>query len=312
MVNASAEDAASISAKIVHEIAALAYEKWIARGRQNGSELRNWLDAETEVQRLRELIRQLASAEEQLQCQALERRIARDIQQGLLPKQLPTLAGFEIAGRSVAANSVGGDCFDFIPWMAAGEECLGVFVGDASGHGIGAALLMVDTRAYLRALALTCTDVGKLLTLCNHRLAGDRATDQFVTLFLLRLEPSNRCLVYAGAGHWPAYVLNRWGQMRAVLASEGPPLGIDPASEFPASTRVVLEAGDLVFLFTDGIPEAFPPDGAFFGVERALTLVRQHQDEPAEAILEALFAAVQRFADHRLQDDLTAVIIKCQ
>jgi PAS domain S-box-containing protein len=109
-------------------------------------------------------------AQSQLRRQEEERRIARRVQQGLLPKAVPTLPGFRVGGRSAAASDVGGDCFDFLPLRAGGGECLGVLVADASGHGIGAALLAGQARAYLRALALTCADVGTLLTLSNQRL----------------------------------------------------------------------------------------------------------------------------------------------
>lgn len=98
-----------------------------------------------------------------LRQQEEDRRIARQIQQGLLPKAVPTLAGFQISGRSMPAQDVGGDCFDFLPLRMRDEECLGVVVADASGHGIGAALLVAQTRAYLRALALASADVGTLL-----------------------------------------------------------------------------------------------------------------------------------------------------
>jgi sigma-B regulation protein RsbU (phosphoserine phosphatase) len=185
-----------------------------------------------------------------------------------------------------------------------------VLVGDASGHGVAAALRMAETRAYLRAFALTCADVGTLLTLGNQRLASDLVTDHFVTLFLLRLDPRTCSLAYASAGHCPGYVLDRQGRTKAVLASTGCPLGIDPATTFPAGPPTTLERGDLVLLFTDGIVEAMSPDGEQFGVERTLGLVRAHRQEAPEAILDALFHAVGDFSGHQLQDDITAVILK--
>jgi sigma-B regulation protein RsbU (phosphoserine phosphatase) len=225
---------------------------------------------------------------------------------------VPTFAGFQIGGRSAPAQDVGGDCFDFLPLRVGGEDCLGVLVADASGHGIGAALLAAQTRAYLRALALTCADVGTLLTLSNQRLACDLVTDHFVTLFLLRLDPRTHSLVYANAGHWPGYVLDRQGRTKAVLASTGCPLGIDPASEFPTGPATTLEPGELVLLLTDGIVEAASPEGEQFGLKRTLGIVRAHHREAPEAILDALFHAVEDFSGHSLQDDLTAVILKAQ
>jgi PAS domain S-box-containing protein len=251
-------------------------------------------------------------AEGELRRQEQDRRIARRIQEGLLPKAVPTFAGFQISGRSAPAQDVGGDCFDFLPLRVGGEECLGVLVADASGHGIGAALLVGQARAHLRALALACADVGTLLTLSNRRLASDLVTDHFVTLILLRLDPRTHSLLYASAGHWPGYVLDRWGRTKAVLAGTGGPLGIDPAGEFPTGPPATLEPGGLVFLFTDGIVEAASPDGQPFGLERTLGIVRAHQHETPDAILDALFDGVSHFSGHHLQDDITAVILKAE
>jgi sigma-B regulation protein RsbU (phosphoserine phosphatase) len=185
-------------------------------------------------------------------------------------------------------------------------------VADACGHGIGAALLAAQTRAYVRALALTCAEVGTLLTLSNQRLASDLVTGHFVTLFLLRLDPRTRSLVYANAGHWPGYVLDRRGRTKAVLASTGCPLGIDPGRGFPTGPATTLEPGGLVLLLTDGVVEAASPEGEQFGLERTLGIVRAHQREAPEAILDALFQAVGDFSGHRLQDDRTAVILKAE
>jgi serine phosphatase RsbU (regulator of sigma subunit) len=249
-------------------------------------------------------------AQKELQSQVEDRRIAREIQQGLLPKAAPTFADFEIRGRSVPAQDVGGDCFDFIPVRKAGQEFLGVLVADASGHGIGAALLVAQTRAYLRALALAHTDVATLVTLSNQRLASDLVADHFVTLFFMLLDPRTRSLLYTNAGHWPGYILDCQGRTKAILASTGGPLGIDPASAFPAGSPATLEPGEVLLLFTDGIVEAVSPDGERFGLERTLAIVRTHRQQTPDAILDALFQAVGNFSGHRLHDDLTAVIIK--
>ncbi|HZU35275.1 MAG TPA: SpoIIE family protein phosphatase, partial [Gemmataceae bacterium] len=251
-------------------------------------------------------------AETELHTQEADRRVAQHIQQGLLPKAVPTFPGFQISGKSVSAHDVGGDCFDFIPMVVNDQECLGVLVADASGHGIAAALLVAHTRAYLRALALACTDVGTLLTLSNQRLVSDLVTDHFVTLFLMRLDPRAYSVQYASAGHWPGYVLDREGRTRAILASTGGLLGIDPKATFPKGPTITLAPGELVLLFTDGVVEAATPDGKPFGLERTLGVVRAHRHEPPQAILEALFTAATHFAEHHIVDDRTAVIIKIE
>jgi PAS domain S-box-containing protein len=251
-------------------------------------------------------------AQEELRSQRENRRIARQIQQGLLPKTMPTLSGLKIGGRSSSADEVGGDCFDFIPTLIGGRECLDILIADASGHGIGAALLVAETRAYLRALALTCADVETLLTLTNRRLVENLITPHFVTLLLVRLDPADRSLLYTRAGHCPGYVLDRQGRTKAILASGDLPLGIMPTCEFPTGPTIPLEPGDLVFLFTDGIIEAVASNDDHFGMERTLDIIRKHQRESPDEILEALFDAVRDFSGNRLQDDLTAVIIKVE
>jgi serine phosphatase RsbU (regulator of sigma subunit) len=251
-------------------------------------------------------------AQGELQRQAEDRRIARQIQQGLLPKTMPTLAGFRISGRSLSANEVGGDCFDFLPFSVEGQERLGVLLADASGHGVAAALLVAQTRAYLRALAMTYAGVDDLLTLTNRRLTSDLVADHFVSLFLAQLDPRTRSLVYANAGHCPGYVLDRQGEIKTVLAGTGGLVGIDQASEFSAGPTIKLEPGDLVFLYTDGIVEAMSRDGRLFGLERTLDLVRGHRHKTPDEIVDKLFDAVSAFSEGNIQDDLTAVILKAE
>ncbi len=194
------------------------------------------------------------AAERTLRVQDQERRIAKQIQDALLPTLMPEVAGFSIAGKCVPVAAVGGDGFDFIPMPVGCQQCLGIVIGDASGHGVGAALLITETCAYLRGLALTQGDVGSMLTLTNTRLSGT-PTDHFVTLLLARLDPRNKTLTYAGAGHCPGYVLDGRGNTKAILTSTGPPLGVDKLTQFPTSADVALVPNDLVVLFTDGILE---------------------------------------------------------
>jgi sigma-B regulation protein RsbU (phosphoserine phosphatase) len=235
-------------------------------------------------------------------------RIARDVQQKLFPVAPPASPDFELAGASHPAEVTGGDYYDYIPMLDGG---VGVAVGDVCGHGIGPALLMAATRAYLRALALTNARVGDILTLTNRALAADVDEGRFVTLFLARLDPVARTLVYVNAGHPPGYVMRPDGSVRTVLGSTGLPLGIIGDAEFPEAEAVVLEPGDLVLLLTDGIIEAVGMDKTLFGPERALDVVRAHRGEPACRIVAAMYRAVRDFAGKDdLADDVTSVVIK--
>jgi phosphoserine phosphatase RsbU/P len=159
-------------------------------------------------------------------------------------------------------------------------------------------------------LTLACTDIGTLLALTNHRLTDDRQANLFVTVLLVELDARNRSLACCGAGHCPGFVLDRNGRTKAVLASDAPPLGIDPRFEFPTRRDIELQPQDLIFLYTDGVVDAGVPYEHTFGIERALTIVRTHQHETPDEILEALFEAARAFSQAPLHDDLTAVVIK--
>ncbi len=216
----------------------------------------------------RELERRLAeerrrAEEERWQ---LTLRIARDVQQKLFPVAPPASPDFELAGASHPAEVTGGDYYDYIPLA---DGAIGVAVGDVCGHGIGPALLMAATRAYLRALALTNTRVGDILTLANRALAADVDEGRFVTLIMARLDPATRTLVYANAGHPPGYVLRQDGSIRSILSSTGVPLGIIDDADFPEAAAVALEPGDLVLLLTDGIIEAVGPDRSSASIARS-------------------------------------------
>jgi PAS domain S-box-containing protein len=245
-------------------------------------------------------------AERVLDEREVEFDLAREIQQGLLPRAVPAPAGFAIGGASCPAHKAGGDYFDFLP-MPGGY--LGIVVGDASGHGIGAALVMAETRAYLRALAHDYKEVRRIVTITNRRLAEDLGEGHFVTLLLARLNPVTRSLVYSSAGHWPGYILDAQGAVKRVLHSTDGPLGLDATSAFSTVRALVLEPGDLLFLYTDGVVGALAPDGALFGKDRALRLVSAHRDEKPDAIIQVLFDEVRAFCGQVPTDDMTAIVI---
>jgi serine phosphatase RsbU (regulator of sigma subunit) len=255
--------------------------------------------------------RRVAMLRTAVRAQRQEWRIARQIQQGLLPREIPIVTGFRIAGRSLPAHDVGGDCFDFIPLGGKREYGVALAIADASGHGIGSALVIAETRAYFRALAATCADVGRILTLTNRRLAEELPSDFFVTAFLAALDTSTRSLVFANAGHCPGYVLDRGGRIEAVLESSGMPLGIDIGSEYLTSPPITLSRGDIVVAFSDGLVEAPSPGGRQFGTRRVIDVVRAHTMECPNAILSALLETVSRFSRSSFQlDDMTAVVVK--
>jgi phosphoserine phosphatase RsbU/P len=247
-------------------------------------------------------------AEQELRATEEEFRAARDIQQRLFPKESPHLAGFDISGWSHPASAAGGDYFDYLPMQC---DRWGIVVGDVTGHGIGPALLMAETRAYLRVLAQSHEDLGAILTASNRVLADDVGVERFITMLLVSLDVGTRMLHYANAGHPAGFVLNAAGHTKAELRRTGVPLGIKPDTDYHAARQLQLESGDLVLLLTDGIEEAVSAREELFGIDRALAVVREHRNRPAIEVVEALDQAVREFSENSPQlDDATAVVIR--
>jgi len=236
-----------------------------------------------------------------------EFRLAREIQQGLLPRHPPAVPGLEIAGASHPAQETGGDFFDFI---SLADGTLGVAIGDAAGHGIAAALLIAETRAYLRALALTHADPDAILRHLNSRLAADVSTGHFVTLLLARFGAPAPSLDYSNAGHWPGQVIDARGEVKFVLPSTNLPLGVDAGGDFPTGRRFALDPGDVIVLLSDGIIESPSGHGQQFGMGRAIETVREHRHESPDDIIAALLGRVREWCRTAQEDDMTAVVIK--
>ena len=235
-------------------------------------------------------------------------RVARDIQQWMFPKQAPALEGYDIAGASFPAAAAGGDYFDYVDLLG---DRKGFVVADVTGHGIGPALLMAEARAYLRILAKRREDLGELMARANFVLAEDLSLERYITMILVGLDPVQRRLSWANAGHPAGLVVGQDGVCRLKLKRTGPPLGIREQSDYTASGEVELEAGDIVVLFTDGFDEALSDDDEFFGRERICRHVHEHRNESAAEILSSLRTAVCQFVGSEDQeDDLTGIIVK--
>jgi PAS domain S-box-containing protein len=238
----------------------------------------------------------------------LELEIARRVQQGLFPARAPEFPGFDFAGAAHPATAMCGDYFDYV---ATGDGQLGILIGDVSGHGLGPAVVMAETRGYVRAFMRTLQGTGDVLRALNRALIEDLEDGRFVTMLLARLDTHTRVLTYANAGHPSGYVLGHDGRVRATLASSGTPLGVSAAWGVTDAEPIALEPGDTVVLMTDGIPESQAPDGSLLGAEGALRLVRSHLAGSAQQVLEGLVAGAQAFAQGGPQaDDLTAIICK--
>ncbi len=232
-------------------------------------------------------------------------RLARSIQQSYFPKTSPAVPGFDLAGASFPAEETGGDYYDYFQ-VPGGQIVL--VVADVSGHGLGPALVMSQTRAYLQALLLLGLGVGELATRLNDFLLADHQEARFVTLFLAQLDPRSGSFVYASAGH-RCYVIGP-GEEVQTLDATSMPLGILPGSVPSAPTRT-LQPGQVVLFPTDGVEDTESPQGVPFGIERALDVVRANRHRSAAEIVESLYRSARSFAeDTPQQDDITAVVLK--
>jgi sigma-B regulation protein RsbU (phosphoserine phosphatase) len=243
------------------------------------------------------------------QAREIEMEYAARVQRRLYPERPPEIDGLDLAGSVFPAVKVGGDYFDFVTLPGGG---LLVAVGDVCGHGLGSALIMAETRAYLRSLAPSCADPAMIVSQLNPVLGEHfEGGGQYVTLLLARIEVADRRLTYASAGHTPGYVLDRSGAVTAVLESTALPLGMFADARPGSSVDVALRAGDLFVLLTDGITEAESPDGTTFEAERALEVVRAHRHQPARDIVGHLREAILAFSGGApARDDLTVVVGK--
>jgi serine phosphatase RsbU (regulator of sigma subunit) len=250
--------------------------------------------------------RQRRQAQQALRDAEAQLRIARDIQQRLFPSRPPRIPGLDIGGASFPAEATSGDYYDYVRLP---EGSLGLVVGDVSGHGFGPAILMAEVRAYLRALMQVMMDVEEILTQTNVFVTKDMGQERLVTLFLGWLNPRNRHLVYAAAGH-SGYLLDSAGH-RHMLEATSIPLGVDGEAEITRAPPRVLRPGDLLFLPTDGIMETASADGTQFGLDRTLDVVSANRHKPSQEIVTCLYEEVGRFAGGQPQsDDITAMIIK--
>ena len=238
-----------------------------------------------------------------------EVEVAQKIQLAFFPKASPKLEGFSIAGASRPAQETGGDYFDFIPFSSG---YLMINLGDVSGHGLGAAMIMAEIRAYLRAFALSGMRLAPILSFTNSRLLEDTDGEQFATLFLSLLNPYSRSLIYSNAGQGPGYVFDDRGKLKSTLESTDIPLGIDPNYAFRNDRVTMLEPGDLVLLMTDGILEARSSDYSLFGAQRAIDVVLRHRHEEPSVIIEQLICEARMFCRDLQADDMTAVVIKVE
>jgi sigma-B regulation protein RsbU (phosphoserine phosphatase) len=247
-------------------------------------------------------------AEEQLERERLERelQVASEIQQRFQPASAPQVAGYELQGISFPCYEIGGDYYDFIE-RADGK--LVVALGDVSGKGTAAALLMSSLHAAVHMQANTHDSLVKTISAVNRYLVESIPPNRFVTLFYAELDPKKGTLAFLNAGHNPPLIVHAGGTMEQ-LAAGGLPLGIMPNADFREG-RTKLHPGDVLVIYSDGVSEAVNAGGEEFGPTRLYEVVARNLDASAAGIRDRIESALTKFCQGTpAADDITLVIVK--
>lgn len=235
--------------------------------------------------------------------------LAREVQQTFLPSRTPIVPGLQIASRSLYCEQTGGDYYDFL--QPAHGQGLGIVVGDVTGHGIPAAMLMATARGILRSQYQTCDSLPQLLEHLNSMLTEVGGGGRFMTMLLLRIDAARRELRWASAGHgWP-FVFDPSAQCFLKLDVSNLPLGVESAEQFAEHALADLPPGCIIVAATDGLWETMDKQDEPFGQGRLEALVRQHHRGSAEDLAIAIETALSSFrGELPQQDDVTFVIVK--
>ncbi|WP_159441237.1 PP2C family protein-serine/threonine phosphatase [Desulfopila aestuarii] len=238
--------------------------------------------------------------------------LAREVQQTLLPQQLPRCSGLEIAGKSIYCDATGGDYWDYLIREQEDNGSIDIAIGDVSGHGLPAALFMASVRAGLRQRVALGGDIAKIVTDVNRQFSRDvEGSGNFMTLLYLSVDRSGKCLKWVRAGHDPAMLYDPDKDSFLDLKGEGVALGANEDCLYKSFKHDGLQEGQLILLGTDGIWEARSKTGEMLGKAPVRGLVREQAHRTATEIVDALSALVQDFiSPGRLEDDITLVVIK--
>jgi sigma-B regulation protein RsbU (phosphoserine phosphatase) len=248
--------------------------------------------------------------EEILQRQQIEQElaIAANIQESLFPAKLPTMIGSDIAALNRQARQVGGDYYDVLPLGGTEGRHL-LCVADISGKGLPAALLMSNIQATLRAITRTPAPLAELATMTNALLFASTPSNRFATAFLLDYDPQTGACVYVNGGHNDGIVLRRDGSVE-LLATTGLPVGMFAKAVYEEG-RLQLSQGDLLMLYSDGVPEASDSREEDFGMDRVIEVLKNHRDRSAAELADLMMKTIDAFVGEAPQhDDITLMVMK--
>ena len=231
---------------------------------------------------------------------------AAQIQRGFLPERPPQLERFDVAGHNAACRTVGGDYYDFFPYP---DGRLGIVIGDVSGKGLPASLVMTGLHATVHMLAEEPGDLARLMSRLDRFVASHCPTNRFVSLFFGVLGASSEGMTYCNAGHNPPLVIRANGSVERLLPG-GTVLGILPEVGYEAK-RCPIESGDVVVLYSDGVTESTNPADEEFGEARLQAVLASNRPQPAARIVDAVNDAVAEWsAGAPPADDITVVVVK--
>lgn len=249
--------------------------------------------------------------QEELEKQQLEQQLtlANAIQKGFWPKQPEPIEGVSVAAFNIPAKQVGGDYYDFIQ---INPDKLGMVVGDVSGKGVPAALLMANARSTLRAQVQNGHSVSETVSLVNSTIYQDTPDEKFLTLFYGVFDSNNRSFVYTNGAHNPPFLYNKHTKKEKLLDVGGTLVGIF-ADFFYEEKSETLEKGDVLVIYTDGVTEASDKDDEMFGVERLHNLIRENAHLDAKSLINLIYEHVVEFTKGMPQfDDITLMALKIE
>jgi phosphoserine phosphatase RsbU/P len=234
--------------------------------------------------------------------------LACDVQKGFMQAPDTISDAFDYSARCRQIRALGGDCYNFIPLE---DDRLGLVVGDASGKGLAAALMIAHVQSSLRTAALfTGDDLATLLKVVNHQAYASSSEGRYATLFYGVFDASTRILRYVNAGHNPPVVIRRDGSVH-FLETGGAPVGLLPDSEY-REDFIRVEAGDWVIGFTDGLTEAANQDGEEWGVQGLLEAAAYaaHRSPHARDLVHSIFCSMDEFSKEHQTDDATLAVLR--
>jgi serine phosphatase RsbU (regulator of sigma subunit) len=238
--------------------------------------------------------------------------LAMEVQQNLLPKFDPKVAGLDISGKSIYCDETGGDYYDFLEVGNPEDGKIGIVVGDVSDHGIPSALLMATVRAQIRQRCSSYGNIDHVVADVNFKLAQDVIdSGRFMTLFYTEIDRHDNIIRWVNAGHDPAIVYDPIkDEFDNLNGGSNLPLGVMEDAKFEENHRDIAP-GHIIVIATDGIWEARNPNGEMFGKDRLYKIIRQNASATAKEIQADVLESVRRFRkDARLEDDMTLVVIK--